>query len=136
MRKKRTELLLKFEMIASHSLSGYEKPHPHIWKIQAGLVGEPIAGRIVDLPTLRTAFEAVLGTLKGTYLNENQNLEGPAREFPTCETLGESLYEKFEGVLAGTFRAANASIRLSFVQVALCEMDGFEQGAARITTAS
>jgi len=127
-----TELLLKFEFLASHSLSVREEPHPHLWRMEVVLSGEPQEGMIVNLPEVRTAFETVVASLSQTFLNENPLLDASAKATPTCETLCAYFFRRFEDVLHRQFLLKNPTIKLKSVQVAICEPDGFEWGAAKL----
>jgi 6-pyruvoyl-tetrahydropterin synthase len=127
-----TELLLKFEFLASHSLSVREEPHPHLWRMEVVLSGEPRDGMIVNLPEVRTAFETVVASLSQTFLNENPLLDASAKATPTCETLCAYFFRRFEDVLHRQFLLKNPTIKLKSVQVAICEPDGFEWGAAKL----
>ncbi len=127
-----TELLLKFEFLASHSLSVREEPHPHLWRMEVVLSGEPRDGMIVNLPEVRTAFETVVASLSHTFLNENPLLDASAKAAPTCETLSAYFFRRFENVLNRQFLLRNPTLNLKSVQVAICESDGFEWGAARV----
>ncbi len=127
-----TELLLKFEFLASHSLSVREEPHAHLWRIEVVLSGEPRDGMIVNLPEVRTAFETVVASLSQTFLNENPLLDASAKATPTCETLSAYFFRRFEDVLHRQFLLCNPTLKLKSVQVAICEPDGFEWGAAKL----
>ncbi len=131
-----TELLLKFEFLASHSLSVREVPHAHLWRMEVVLLGEPKEGMIVNLPEVRTAFEAVITPLSHTFLNDNSRLDDSAKATPTCETLSAYFFHTFENILNHQFAAHNPTLQLKSVQVAICEPDGFEWGAARLTKAT
>jgi 6-pyruvoyl-tetrahydropterin synthase len=129
----KTELLLKFVFEASHSLEGYEVVHPHIWRLELGLTGEPIRGRIVDIVDLRKGIQKRLDYLVRTNLNENPFVSGEVRSFPTCETLSQYFLEDIEDLVKHDFAPQNASIQVSSVLVAICDMDGTETGAVRRT---
>lgn len=126
------ELLLKFEFLASHSLSVREIPHPHLWRLEVVLLGEPREGMIVNLPEVRTAFEMIIALLSQTFLNENPLLDASAKASPTCETLCAYFFRQFEERLNCQFLSQNPTLKLKSVQVAICEPDGFEWGAARL----
>lgn len=131
-----TELLLKFEFFASHSLSVREEPHLHLWRLEVVLLGEPRAGMIVNLPEVRAAFDDVILPLSQTFLNDNPLLDAAAKASPTCETLCAHFFHSFTGVLNRRFVLQNPTLKLKSVQVAICEPDGFEWGAARLLSAS
>lgn len=117
----KTKLLLYFDFTASHSLDVREEPHPHLWKTILTFAGEPVKGRIVDLPLLEQAVKDDLFALSNSYLNENQALLPSTRAFPTCETLGESIATLVSEKTLSRFRKENPSIYLHSVQVTLCE---------------
>jgi 6-pyruvoyl-tetrahydropterin synthase len=129
----RTELLLRSQFEASHSLDVRESPHPHVWKVELTLGGEAQDhGKLVNLPTLQGALESVIGPLSGTYLNDQTLLPIFAREFPTCETLAAYLYSELETVIEKNFRSRNPTLILISMMVTLCDPDGREWGSARV----
>jgi 6-pyruvoyl-tetrahydropterin synthase len=132
----KTELFLRFEFPASHSLSVREEPHPHLWRVAVCLGGEPQNGMIISLPDLRAVFEQIMSPLKNSFLNDNQTLDRVAQESPTCETLAAFFFAAFERVLQNQFTVKNPTVALHSVEVALCEPDGFEWGSAKISTLS
>lgn len=119
----RTKLLLYFDFEASHSLDVREEPHPHLWKTVLTFTGEPVKGRIVDFPSLENAVKADLGSLPGCYLNENADLLPEGRAFPTCESLGASIFTILRERTLPRFRDENPTLELLSVQVTLCEGD-------------
>jgi 6-pyruvoyl-tetrahydropterin synthase len=127
-----TELLLKFDFVASHSLSVREDPHPHIWKIEAAISGSPVSGMIINLPEARAAMESIIAPLTNTYLNDAPTLTADAKAAPTCESLGAFFFSEFERLITEKFHAANPTLALKSIQVTLCEMNGFEWGAAKL----
>jgi 6-pyruvoyl-tetrahydropterin synthase len=128
------ELVLKFSFEASHSLSGYETPHPHIWKIEIAVKGEPIQGKILDIVQLRSGIQKIIEPLASTYLNSNLFVSPEVREFPTCETLSNYFAYQMRSLIdKPEYISQNSSVRLSCVQVAICEMDMTEMGATRLT---
>ncbi len=128
-----TELLLKFVFEASHSLADYEEIHPHIWKLELGIKGKPIDGRIVDMVELRAKVQKIVDQLQNTLLNENSYVSDAVREFPTCETLSQFLYDELQVLLGREILIHHPSVYLSGVMVALCSMNGAEIGAARLS---
>jgi 6-pyruvoyl-tetrahydropterin synthase len=128
----KTELILKFAFEASHSLSDYEIPHPHLWKLEVVVGGKPLQGMIIDLVKLRTEMEDLLSRVKMTYLNENSIVGDDVRKFPTCETLSQFFFKELNQILAEKFIAKNPSIQVMSVMVAICGMDNDELGAARL----
>jgi 6-pyruvoyl-tetrahydropterin synthase len=127
----RTELILKRALLASHSLDTREEPHPHLFKLEFVFTGEAMRGRIIDLPVLEQAVDALIEPLQNRYLNDCSLLPEPARHFPTCETLGSTFIEWTKGRLLPQFKDANPTLTLVSVMVTLCEPDGREYGAAR-----
>lgn len=127
----RTELILKRTLLASHSLDSREEPHPHLFKLEFVFTGESIRGRIVDLPLLESAIDALIEPLQGRYLNDLSALPEAARAFPTCETLGATLVEWLQSKTLPSLAPENATLRVVSVMVTLCEPDGTEFGAAR-----
>ncbi len=127
----RTELCLKFEFCASHSLSVREVPHEHLWRVSVHLAGETRMGMILNLPDVRQAFEDVLAPLRNTFLNENAHLPAEAQAAPTCETLSAFFVDAFNERLTRDFLSANPTVQLVSVEVAICEPDGFEWGSVK-----
>jgi 6-pyruvoyl-tetrahydropterin synthase len=129
----KTQLILKFEFTASHSLSGYEVPHPHVWTLETIIAGEPISGKIADIMVLRQLFQGILDPLESTYLNENLATNWAVREFPTCETLSGYFFDQFKHILSNRFLVENPTVQLSSVRVGICGMDRVETGAVKLT---
>lgn len=117
----RTKLVVYHDFEASHSLDTREAPHPHLWKSVLTFAGEPIKGRIIDFPELEAAVKADLKSLEGSYLNENTDLFPECRAFPTCETLGASIFTRVSEFAINRLRKNNPSLSLISVQVQLCE---------------
>lgn len=117
----KTKLLVHFDFEASHSLDTREEPHPHLWKTVLTFTGEPVKGRIIDFPTLETAVRDDLASLPDSYLNENADLLPEGRAFPTCETLGASIFTRVRERTVARLRTENPSFTLLSVQVELCE---------------
>ncbi len=130
----KTELSLRFEFLASHSLSAREEPHLHLWRVVVALGGEPQNGMIISLPDLRAALEQLIAPLEHTFLNDNRLLDDDARRTPTCETLGAFFLRTFSDVVQRQFAAQNPTVALRSVEVALCEPTGFEWGSAKLST--
>ncbi len=128
----KTELILKFTFEASHSLAGFETPHPHLWKLEVAIQGQPVKGRIIDMVTLRERLQALIDQLKGTYLNESTRVDEQVKKFPTCETLSLFFSKELQEILKVEFFNQNPTVHLSSVQVAICDMDGTEMGAVRL----
>lgn len=131
----RTELCVRFEFVASHSLAVREEPHLHLWRIEACLSGEAQNGMIVNLQQLRSAFDAILSPLHETFLNENRLLPPEAQAAPTCETLSDYLFSAFSRCIEQEFLSHNPTLTLMSVEVTICEPDGFEWGSVRRTRA-
>lgn len=117
----RTKLLVYFDFEAAHSLDVREEPHSHEWKTILTFTGEPVKGRIVDFPALESAVHRDLASLPKSYLNENADLLSEARAFPTCETLGASIFTILREKTVARFRDENPTLTVLSVQVQLCE---------------
>ena len=117
----KTKLLVYFDFEASHSLDTREVPHPHLWKTILTFTGEPVKGRIIDFPLLESAVKRELTNLPHSYLNENADLLPEGRAFPTCETLGASIFTLIREKTIPGFRTENETLKLLSVQVQLCE---------------
>ncbi len=128
----KTILVVPFEFIASHSLSGFEEPHPHLWKFEARITGNPVEGRIIDLATLCPAIENFIAPFKNAYLNNSDRLPKDAANFPTSETLSQSFYDFFETQILPPFKKQNPSIQILSIQLSLCDLDGKSMGGALI----
>lgn len=127
-----SELILKFKLTASHSLSGYETPHPHLWKIEVIISGEPKDGKILDLVQLRQSIENILDRLSSVYLNEAMEVSEEVRRSPTCETLSQYFWDCIEQMLKRDYLHLNPSIHLDSILVAICDLDRNELGAVRV----
>ncbi|MFZ9594726.1 MAG: 6-pyruvoyl trahydropterin synthase family protein [Bdellovibrionia bacterium] len=127
----KAELITEFQFEASHSLSGYEEPHSHLWRLQLVLAGEVVQGKIVDLVDLRAQVEAILLDLRGTYLNENPKVLESVRQAPTCETLCEYFGQKMDQLIQAHWSLVNPSVGLGSVCVTLCDLEGNELGGVR-----
>lgn len=129
----KTELFVKLDFTASHSLGPDDKPHPHLWRVEARTLGEARQGKIVDLPEFRNALEEVTAGLKNTFLNENPRLDTSARAYPTCETLGTFFLNTFDSLIQKRFLSVNPTVRLISVTVTLFDANGAEIGATRVS---
>jgi 6-pyruvoyl-tetrahydropterin synthase len=125
-------LILKQTLLASHSLSVREEPHPHIFKFEVDFTGEPKNGMIVNLPELEMGLGEIFKPFQSRYLNDCSLLPEEAQKFPTCETLGVAFAQKIENTLIPKFSQENPTLKLVSVLVTLCEPDGREYGSARI----
>ncbi|NJM57660.1 MAG: hypothetical protein HC857_09785 [Synechococcales cyanobacterium RU_4_20] len=128
----KTQLILNFELIASHSLSVRETPHNHLWRIKVIIAGEPQEGMILNMVDVRLRFKTVIEQLANSHLNDNPNLPPQAAQTPTCETLAAHFYTVFSEVLARDFLVQNPSVQLSAIEVELYEPNGHEWGSARL----
>ena len=123
-----TELFVKLQFSAMHSLEENEAVHPHIWRVLVGLRGEVENGRILSLPLARTLFDEALGQIRNSLLNENLRLNTATRKNPTCENLCEFLFQEFSKVLKSV---AESRSFVHSVEVGVIEEDGVELGFAR-----
>lgn len=119
----KTKLILYFDFIAAHSLDTREEPHDHLWKTVLTFTGDPVKGRIVDFPALESSIQEELASLPHCYLNENLVLLPTAQSFPTCESLGESIFTILREKTVARFRAENPTIDIASVMVTLYEGD-------------
>lgn len=126
------ELILKFMFRASHSLSGYEKPHFHYWTLTFAVSGKIQNGMIVDMAVLREKTQSLVSLLEGQYLNECGKLALPAQKTPTCETLSAHFADAVSSLLRAEFTATNPTIHLAWVSVAIHEEDKTEMGAVKL----
>ena len=127
------ELVLKFDFISSHSLKGHETPHPHLWWLEFALSGAPIDGKIIDIVELRERVLELVRPLNHVYLNDFSGVSPEVREFPTCETLSVFFHDRLQFMISEHFIDKNPSVKISSLSVSLCEMDGREMGAIRLT---
>jgi 6-pyruvoyl-tetrahydropterin synthase len=128
---RRPELILSFMFRASHTLSGYETPHPHYWTLQLAVSGEIAGGMIVDMTLLRTRVQELISPLEGRYLNDVPSLDEATRSAPTCETLSAHFSECLRELLAREFAPKNPSINLEWTAIAIHEEDKTEMGRVR-----
>ncbi|MDX2129148.1 MAG: 6-carboxytetrahydropterin synthase [Chloroherpetonaceae bacterium] len=128
----KTELSLKFEFSAFHSLSVREEPHKHLWKVEVRIQGSPIGGMLVNMTEVRENIEVLLSQLESSYLNQNPTLPKEVQTSPTCETLGSYFYFVIGDMLQHNFFPRNPSLCLSSVEVTICEENGFEWGSAKL----
>ena len=117
----RTKLLVYQDFIAAHSLDTRQEPHNHLWKTVCTFTGEPVRGRIIDLPTLERAVVNQILPLENTYLNENNELPEMTRGFPTCETLGAAIFERIKHSVIKDLSVLNPTLKILSVQVTLCD---------------
>lgn len=125
-------LIVRQTLVASHSLSVREEPHPHLFKFEMDFTGEPKNGMIINLPDLETALAEMFKPFQSRYLNDCSQLSAEARTFPTCETLGVDFALKIQTGILPALHPQNPSLKLVSVLVTLCEPDGREYGSARI----
>ena len=128
----KTELILKFEFEASHSLSGYEAPHPHIWLLETSISGHPVEGKIIDMILLRQRLQNLVNPLALTYLNENITVDSSVQKFPTCESLCSYFKNQIQDLIKTEFLKENNTLKVEFVSVALCDMNHFETGRVKL----
>lgn len=115
----KTKLYVFVEFEASHSLDTVEQPHSHLWKTKVTFEGQPVRGRVIDLPKLEGEVERHLAFLTGSYLNVNEGLPEAARAFPTCETLARAFFDIIDQRVVDKFKVENPSLAVSGVEVEL-----------------
>lgn len=128
----RSELILKFEFDASHSLAGYETPHPHLWRVEVVLGGSPVDGKIIDIVLFRQAIEGLIAPYKHTFLNDNPVASAAVRAAPTCETLSAHFFDSIKTLLKREFHSQNPTVQLRSVLVGIGDLSGAEMGAVRV----
>jgi 6-pyruvoyl-tetrahydropterin synthase len=117
---------------ASHSLSGYEKPHFHYWTLSFAVGGKIQNGMIVDLVLLRGKTQCLISPLEGQYLNECFALSLPAQKTPTCETLSAHFATAISALLKSELAPANPTVHLAWVSISIHEEDKTEMGAVKL----
>ena len=126
-----TELVLQFTLQAGHSLDTREELHDHLWNFELTFTGDPIRGRIIDLPLLESKITELFQPFQKKPLNGKPRLNEAAQVFPTCETLGESFYGLIENETIPPLRAElNPTLKLISVKVTLGDLDGRTYGSA------
>lgn len=128
----KSELILKFVFEASHSLLGYETPHPHLWRLEVSLTGQPLGGKIVDIVQARDAILKKITPIQKTYLNSNALLDSSTQQAPTCETLSQYFWNQLTHLVETLFHKENPTTVLNSVAIAICNMDGEETGLVRL----
>jgi 6-pyruvoyl-tetrahydropterin synthase len=128
----RSQLILNFEFIASHSLSVREVPHSHLWRLKTVIQGEPQNGMILNMVEVRQAFRASIDPLANSYLNHNAALTPAAQQTPTCETLAAHFFSQFAQLLQEHFCHHNPTVMLHAIEVELYEPNGHEWGSVRL----
>jgi 6-pyruvoyl-tetrahydropterin synthase len=124
------ELVVTFSLKAFHSLEEREAPHEHLWDIQVGLKGDLNEGRVVSLTKAQSLFKNLTLPLCGTFLNDNNILDGRCRRNPTCENLALFLYPLFKENLNQL--DGSEKLLISFIQVGVWEETG-QLGFARVS---
>jgi 6-pyruvoyl-tetrahydropterin synthase len=127
----RPELILSFMFRASHTLSGYETPHPHYWTLQLAVSGEIVNGMIVDMVKLRSGVQTLIAPLEDKYLNDVSLLNPAARNAPTCETLSAYFSDRLKELLSREFLDTNSTLNLEWTAIAIHELDKTEMGRVR-----
>ncbi len=117
---RRLELTVFGSFRASHSLTGFETPHFHLWRIEAVFGSNlPLTGdRLIDLVFLQSVLERIFLEVEGKYLND------ALRVSPTSENLAGWLWNRI--------RAELPEAPLQEVSVELCDLDGRASGRARL----
>lgn len=129
----KSELVLKFVFEASHSLAGYETPHPHLWRLEVSFTGQPLEGKVIDIVRAREVILSQVGLIQKTYLNTNPLLDPATQKAPTCETLSLFFWNRITHLVDTQFRSENPTTQLHSVSIAICNMDGEETGLVRLS---
>jgi 6-pyruvoyl-tetrahydropterin synthase len=117
----RISLEVESEFRASHTLTGFEIPHFHLWKVTTQFsTSLPLKeDRLIDLVYLQTVMAEILLPLQGVYLNHTFSFS------PTSENMALHIWEKI------ATRLPNAP--LSEIKVMLCDLEGISTGSARVS---
>ena len=127
----KTEMILKFDFEASHTLTLYEKHHNHFWQLEIGLTGQVIHGMIIDLMLIRTEVEKLTQALHHIYLNDSPLLPEEAKKEPTCETMSLYFFNEIKTRLEPEFQKIAPSIQFIYAKVTLFSEDKVELGAVK-----
>jgi hypothetical protein len=108
------------EFKASHSLTGFEVPHFHLWKVTVDFKTDlPIPGdRLIDLVFLQNILTSIFHAVEGKHLNAV--LAAP----PTSENVASWVWDEVVRTLP--------EAPLAEVSVTLCDLDGKATGRARL----
>jgi 6-pyruvoyl-tetrahydropterin synthase len=118
---KQVELTVYSDFKASHSLTGFEVPHLHLWKLELTFrsVLPMKSDRVLDLVALQSQVERLTSLLSGRYLNE------VLPQFsPTSEMMAQWVWSEF--------LKQDPSAPLVSVGVTICNALGVPMGAARV----
>jgi 6-pyruvoyl-tetrahydropterin synthase len=110
---------------AAHSLSGFETPHFHLWKLAIEFSTQaPFEGdRLIDLVYLQKKVHEIVAPIENKFLNPIFGFQ------PTSENMAQWLWKQVNDSLS----SANEHARLSGVSVTLCDLEGEAMGAARLS---
>ena len=106
---------------ASHSLTGFETPHFHLWKLALEFKAPlPLkTDRLIDLVLLQNQISSITSPLQGCFLNETLT------DFsPTSENMAQWVWNEF--------LKNNPATPLVAVTITLCSLSGEPMGSARI----
>ncbi|MBS1958364.1 MAG: 6-carboxytetrahydropterin synthase [Bdellovibrionales bacterium] len=114
-------LIVYSEFRASHSLTGSEVPHVHLWKIALEFKAKlPLkSDRLIDLVQLQGEVAKITDPYAGTYLNDSL-----AEFSPTSENMAVWIWHEF--------LKRNPETPLVGVSVCLCDLAGNRTGTARV----
>ncbi len=106
---------------ASHSLTGFETPHFHLWKITVEFKASlPLkTDRLIDLVLLQEALNQITAPIANTYLNDTLGAS------PTSENMALFIWKKVME------RFPNDPLDL--VAVSLCDLHGESMGEATLS---
>ena len=106
---------------ASHSLTGFEVPHYHLWKVEAEFSADwPLSSdRLIDLVFLQSTLDRIFSAVEGTHLNSVLPVS------PTSENLTAWIWKRLTQELPDA--------PLSRVSVSLCDLAGKVSGRAGLS---
>ena len=113
-------LTVHSELKASHSLTGFETPHFHLWKVEASFESAfPLkSDRLIDLVFLQTTLSEIFSPIEGRFLNDVFSFQPTSENF--CAWIWEALTQKLPDA------------PLCSMNVTLCDLDGRVSGSARL----
>lgn len=109
------------EFKASHSLTGFETPHFHLWKVTAEFQANvPLAqDRVIDIIFVQELLHKIKAPLQGKFLNDALGFS------PTSENISQYFWTKLSELLPDAPLVA--------VSISLCDLDGRVSGVARLS---
>jgi 6-pyruvoyl-tetrahydropterin synthase len=119
---KKLTLSVFYQFKASHSLSGFETPHFHLWKlaiefsVDASFEGD----RVVDLVYLQQKISEIVTPVDLQFLNQIFDFQ------PTTENIAQWLWKEVAKAIS--------EAPLTAVTVTICNLEGDATGSARLSS--